>query len=294
MSQGTPPYYLPGFKLYLRFSDGADENSFTVVRTFQPFTMAQVLLVESSSIASSKAVLKVYDPRFMDHSRNSKMFKSYKTTWSHSTEAEATRIRQAKGPEPWAFIEIGKWPGEDDQVGWEEWFYQRARSMYYNEVTAYDRLKCLQGAGIPILLGHGQLCIPRLGGEPSRAIIPNFTLMSYVDDSITLENIDPNILRNYPMAIRSVLSTTAHFSGLGVIHNDPALNNYLFTPSTAPKRAVVIDFGNSFCREEEDDEEWAEIAEQNDPMSQARYNIARALGMKSGKELDEYLSAFTL
>jgi hypothetical protein len=51
-------------------------------------------------------------------------------------------------------------------------------------------------------------------------------------------------------------------------------SNILFSPGIAPARAVVIDFGHAFSREDESDQEWDEIAGESDEVDTMKRMLA--------------------
>jgi hypothetical protein len=84
-----PAYYLPGSHLAVKVVNGdksVSHLSFTVSKAFTPFTMSQVLVVQSRP--ESHFMLKVYDSRFFSHRRDRKI----KRPWSYDAEAGAATM----------------------------------------------------------------------------------------------------------------------------------------------------------------------------------------------------------
>ena len=68
---------------------------------------------------------------------------------------------------------------------------------------------------------------------------------------------------NLPFAIfRPLFDTVSKFKDLGVYHSDISSSNILVSPSEAPVRAVLIDFGCAGVWEDgESEEDWAGICD---------------------------------
>ncbi|KAJ7227350.1 hypothetical protein GGX14DRAFT_419154, partial [Mycena pura] len=106
---------------------------------------------------------------------------------------------------------------------------------FRSESSAYERLASLQGTTIPRCFGSGT----RSWASEGRAISPHVLLLEYIPDAL--------------------MKTARRFGELGVVHIDLNPSNILFAPTTRPTRAVVIDFGESAVREEDEDSDyWAE------------------------------------
>jgi hypothetical protein len=114
----------------------------------------------------------------------------------------------------------------------------------------------LQGKGIPECFGSGTLNLT------GRAIAPRVLLLEYLPHAQTLKAIAANLITQ-PI-IDSLITTASSFGPLGVTHSDPNTGNFLFVVGQdgAVCRAVIIDFGSSYFREEESDEDWACIVRQ--------------------------------
>jgi hypothetical protein len=182
--------------------------------------------------------------------------------WSHELEVEAL---QQTTPDP--SFDFSLFPSFDDRVGWEIWYYQQMERAFRNEVESYSSL---QGSAIPRCYGSGTLILP------NRALFPHVLLLQYIPDAIDLEDI---VIEPDKSFIASLVKTVSAFGALGVAHDDLNRSNILFSPRNAPIRAVVIDFGHSFFREDESDQEWDEIVEGSDDVG----TIKRMLGSKGWK-----------
>ena len=249
-----PSYYSSGSRLSLQFATGV--ASVTVVEPFTPFTMSQVLLVLMNNLP---IVVKVYDPRFLDHRKASR--RSLARPWNFDIEIETIR-RTTPDPN----FEFALHPGDDDRVGWEIWYYQQMECAFRNEVESYKRLHQLQGHGVPLCLGSGTLNLP------GRALSPHVLLLEYIPDAISLQNI---IVRPDQSVIASLLRTVNAFAAMDVSHNDINSSNVIFSPSNYPTRAVIIDFGHSYLRDDELDEDWEGIVCQSDDVGYLKRRLAR-------------------
>ncbi|KAJ7265913.1 hypothetical protein B0H12DRAFT_1100098 [Mycena haematopus] len=260
-------YYQPGahISLNLRSCDG-DETvrnvQAIVVKAFTPFTMSQVLLLDISPPVpdilppNTSFILKVYDPRFLQHRRGTKS--SAPHPWTLAAETTAARRR--------AFGEVTStsiptwWPDDSDTAGWEEYYRANLELIFKNELAAYTRLSSLQGQSIPHCYAHGTLVLP----SPSkRMVVPRVLLLSYVPGPC-LRSVHPSRV-TLPVA-RGLIDTVRAFGALGVIHDDLRLDNMLLSPSDDHSSAFVIDFGNAQIRADHSDEEWEwTLAENNEP-----------------------------
>jgi hypothetical protein len=275
-----PDYYRPNSHLSLRFSQG--DLLLAVVQAFTPFTTHQVFLVRSMGDrpgiglrSGSHAIAKVYDPRFFSHRYQDK---DELRPWSYTAEAEAAEKRPSH---PISEFEPVPWPDEGDSVGWEEWYYQYAELGFRSESEAYRLLAPLQGNSIPRCFGTGSLIL----AEP-RAIIVHVILLEYIPDAETLGDIDPSLIT--PRVVESLLETARVFGQLGVSHNDLNPGDILFSPGGRPTRAIVIDFGSSYVREEESDEKWAAIVKENNDPRWMERRLKFKLGLK---DLAGYLAS---
>src|SRR6267154_1425478 len=76
-----PPYYLPGSHLSVKvIDDNRSVSHLSFAKAITPFTMSQVLIVQSCP--ESHFLLKVYDPRFCSHHHD----RQIKRPWSHDAE----------------------------------------------------------------------------------------------------------------------------------------------------------------------------------------------------------------
>lgn len=124
----------------------------------------------------------------------------------------------------------------------------------YCEVTGYSRLAPLQGSSVPSFYGHGSVDLSHT--TPRRAI-PPVVLVEYIDNAITLKDVDARLLTR-PI-ITSLVDTVQRLGELLVCHSDPNYRNYLLAPADRPTRAGVIDFADCFwTAPDETEEEWSE------------------------------------
>nr|GAT46147.1 predicted protein [Mycena chlorophos] len=259
-------YYQPGAQLTINIRSCIDETiertvDVTIAKALTPFTMSQVLLVDIEPpipdilpAATNSLVLKVFDPRFLQHRNGTKG--SAPHPWTLAAETTAARRREF-GMNTHTQLPTW-WPDDNDAAGWEEYYHHNLEEMFQNEVAAYDRLLPLQGRSIPICYAHGSI-VPQT--RYKRLVVPRVLVLSYIPGpnlrAIQAGRISPNVGR-------SLVDTTRAFNALGVIHDDLRAENVLLSPSDRPSRAFVIDFGNAIVRDAESDEEWDWTLEEND------------------------------
>lgn len=261
--------------------DGATDSSatFYVIRSFLPFTKAQVYLVrpEPKTDLPSQVVLKVYDPRFLDD-RYPATDRVPNRPWTLHAESVAAqkRAQVASGKVDDDFhIDLLYDEEEADPSLWEEHFFRLMMECFESELEAYKRLKDMQGRTIPKLYGAGRL-LPK--PPDSRAIEPPAVLIEYIP-GVSLNDVDPILVR--PELYKPLIAAVATFSKHGVFHDDVNQNNILFTPAQAPNRAVLIDFGCAALRDaEEPDEEWDQAVQFANDVGRLRLSLEQKLGIK--------------
>ena len=181
-----PAYYLPGSHLSVKVinSDKSVSHlSFTVSQAITPFTMSQVLIVQSHP--GSDFVLKIYDPQFFSHCHNGQI----KWAWSYDAEAGAAMI-WAQPNAHFDFIFPTELPDDDDLVGWEEWYYRHSDEAAACEIAAYTKLVSLQGKGVAKCHGSGALNLP------CRVIAPCVLILKYLPGVMTLTDMPCNLITN--------------------------------------------------------------------------------------------------
>ncbi|KAJ7762740.1 hypothetical protein DFH07DRAFT_402783 [Mycena maculata] len=258
------PIYQPGAQISLNLRSCADDKTernvqATVAKAFTPFTMSQVLLVDINPpipdnlpVANASFILKVYDPRFLQHRKGTKS--SAPHPWTLAAENTAAR-RRAFGAN--TFLPTW-WPDDADAAGWEEYYHGNLQQMFKNELSAYTRLLPLQGQSVPLCHAHGTLVLP---SPAKRMVVPRVLLLSYVPGP-SLRSVNPS--RIAPIVARGLLDTIRAMGQLGVIHDDLRSDNVLLSPSDEPSRAFVIDFGSSEVRAHQTDDEWDWTLAEND------------------------------
>ncbi|KAJ7484455.1 hypothetical protein FB451DRAFT_1083880 [Mycena latifolia] len=263
------PFYQPGAQLSLNLRSCADDKTernvqATVAKAFTPFTMSQVLLVDINPpipdllpAAKSSFVLKVYDPRFLQHRKGTKT--SAPHPWTLAAESTAAR-RRAFGAT--TFLPTW-WPDDADAAGWEEYYHANLQQLFTNELAAYTRLLPLQGHSVPHCYAHGTLALPPAA---ARAVVPRVLLLSYAPGP-TLRAVHP--ARVTPPVARALLDTVRAFGTLGVVHDDLRPDNIVLSPGDDLARAVVLDFGNAEVRRAgQNDAEWEWALAENDEPKQ--------------------------
>ena len=245
-------YSMPGSALLINLADPGGSLRATVDHVFPP-TICDVLVATVSYQApqtrcnlsvGSKFVLKIYDPRY---TRRSEAEDS--PEWSYSAERDAF---PAHGGRLTRDI-FGSSPSDTGCGSWEEYWFLRVAGVHDWEVQAYNHLKPLQGTGVPLMYGSGNLDLSEI--DPRRTISPPVILMEYIEDAAPLHEVDPRVLS--PPVIQSLLDTMHRLPDFGVCHDDLNPGNMLFAPANKPVRAVLIDFGDCAIRKpEQSDEDW--------------------------------------
>jgi serine/threonine protein kinase len=244
----------------MRLTDGTP-LSLQIIKPFLPFTKSLVYLVRPESPSNGlppEIILKIFDPRYVDE-RNPPSSKP--RLWTLEAETAAAQYRQeiAEGKRPDDFtIPIVYRDGEAKPYLWEEHFYRYFMVSWENEVDALRRLISLQGTIIPKFYGSGNIIPP----ARTRSIQPPAVLIEYIRGT-TLADYNAAKLPNLPFAIfRPLLDAIRKFKDLGIYHGDVSDTNILVSPSSAPERAVLIDFGRAGVREDgESEEDWAGICD---------------------------------
>ncbi|KIM37669.1 hypothetical protein M413DRAFT_77002 [Hebeloma cylindrosporum] len=254
-------HFPAGTHLVLLLIDGTF-HSLQVIEAFQPFTKSQVFLVRPEPASRGlplELVLKIFDPRYLDNRALPKVLKPgsrLRHPWTLEGEIEAARYRQevAEGerPEHDEFLEdrLEEPDQEAEPYLWEEHYYRVMKDCWESENDAFSLLKSFQGTVIPRFYGSGNVS-PR----DTRVIQPFAILMEYIHGT-TLEKIDPGKVKIPPALFYPMLDATKAFPDLGVCHTDIKGNNILLSPSNAPTRAVLIDFGCALIRGDRSDARW--------------------------------------
>jgi serine/threonine protein kinase len=175
--------------------------------------------------------------------------------WILEAETEAAHYRQEilEGKRPDDFtVDLLYGDEEGEPYLWEEHFYRLLKDSWESEADAFSRLTSLQGTVIPKFYGSGNVVPP----ENTRGIQPLAILMEYVHGT-PLANIEAGKVNMPPAIFRPLLDAVKKFKVLGVFHSDINDHNVLVSPSEAPTRAVLIDFGCAGVRQDgESEEEW--------------------------------------
>jgi len=254
-----------GSHVAMRLTDGTP-LSLQIIKPFLPFTKSLVYLVRPETPTGSNGlppeiILKIFDPRYVDERIPSSKFGLRPRLWTLEAETAAAQYRQeiAEGKRPDDLtVHVVYRDGEAKPYLWEEHFYRYFMVSWENEVDAFKCLISLQGTIIPKFYGSGNV-LPPAG---TRSIQPPAVLMEYIRGT-TLAEYNAAKLPNLPFAIfRPMFDAVSKFKELGIYHGDISGTNLLVSPSEAPVRAVLIDFGRAGMREDgESEEDWAGICD---------------------------------
>ena len=204
-------------------------------------------------------VIKIYDPRYLDDRITKESLSPPSHPWNFANEQAAVMARPQNSElsdeqliNKIYFVGPEDLSGEDLAILWEERYYRLLMNSYAVELSAYERLKDLQGSAIPRLIMAGEFLPP-----DKRAIQPPALVLEYIP-SVSLHDVSLTAIT--PALCKQLVSTIESFPSHGVIHNDITFTNIHFTPPERPEKVFVIDFGCSIIRSEEYDEEhWTEL-----------------------------------
>ena len=241
--------------LVLRVADGTS-LSLRIIKPFLPFTKSQVFLIRPESAGRglpSELILKVFDPRYLDDRIPPPNSGLPSRLWTLEAETTAADYRQeiAEGKRSDDFT-VGLLYGDEEAEPylWEDHFYRLLKESWESEVDALSRLTSLQGTVIPKFYGSGNVVPP----ENTRGIEPFAVLMEYIHGT-PLVDIEVGKVNLPPAIFLPLLDAVKRFGDLGVFHSDINDRNVLVSPSEAPMRAVLIDFGCAGVRRDGDSEE---------------------------------------
>ncbi|KAF8131565.1 hypothetical protein EV363DRAFT_1431540 [Boletus edulis] len=227
--------FFPGQKISLKPLNKHPEVSFTICKLSTPVTKSDVMLAKPDSGDPEQVVIKIHDPRYLDERISVKPGRrSY--PWNLATE-QAAAIERTKNPDL-SKQELSHIIGEDlatHNLFWEEHYYRIMVEDCESELTAYQRLKDLQGSAIPRLIMAGQFLPPDDNRLPFLYDVPF--------DAIT------------PAIREQVLSAIESFPSYGVLHNDITLTNIHFTPPEKSCKRYSPRLGLARIRGEGDTEE---------------------------------------
>ena len=268
----VPALYRPGSTLNITTSK-LYPLTVVVEKVFTPFTTSQVLVVRvlsplvpsHPSLLNSLAILKIYDPRYLEgreatYSSDGSLLRK-EHPWTLKGEVEAVEHRKVH-PDCWYCDDV------DYEVNFEVHLCGRASDSWTREVDAYHILatSSLSGSTVPTFYDSGKLIL-----NETRAIIPRVILLEYIPDVTSISTLgDIRVIT--PWHIRALIATAVKFNELGVIHWDINRGNILI----GPNRAVIIDFGESTSQIQggikkfSDDNWWCQVNESKDPIAVER------------------------
>ncbi|KAG1892846.1 kinase-like domain-containing protein [Suillus fuscotomentosus] len=252
--------YTQGGRLQLQVTPFSDETSSFICaavihKAFTPFTKCQVLCVEieDAPVRASlpnPLIAKIFDPR-LNYERKNPFPRRSPIHWSAANEkAAADRRGFATGDD----FRIPRWEREFlDGSLWEEIYYREYEASFAREIEAYRCLGYLQGSTIPQLYGSGRVIS---GHGEGRAISPRVLFMEYIPGENLATIQDPHSVPS--SAYQELVKAVSTLASFGVIHADMRPDNIVVS-SSHPRRVVLIDFGLSQFRfDDESDEEWKE------------------------------------
>ncbi|KAH8093215.1 hypothetical protein BXZ70DRAFT_949422 [Cristinia sonorae] len=244
------------------FPGYAKENHLLDIHLGEPYNCAVTLLVHSMPYQGQYPLLlvspyqdapcafpqtflvKVYDPRYITRRYRESI------PWSHQPETVAQHTI--------ATVDLGEFddsamPDDDDPVACELYYQRFCAEDARRERTAYATLEHLQGNGIPRCFGSGHLSLQ------SRSVRPPVLLIEHISDAQTMEQLCKDraaLVQAMPSILPSAWRIFRECWEHGVEHNDVHFRNILATPAQHPTSIVLIDFSESFFREECEPGEW--------------------------------------
>ncbi|KII85465.1 hypothetical protein PLICRDRAFT_700984 [Plicaturopsis crispa FD-325 SS-3] len=272
-----PCPYTPGATLRLEFTpEGFEESSPVDVRiskTFEPFTVAQCLLVEPTSSGHNlppRLILKLVDHRFSTCGLESSTRGAWNTALDAAFKDGFKRVRSSAIENTWRSLGgpgygRGNLISEDPE--WEhDWMPEMNRwdgimTAYRLEVAAYRYLQPLQGRDIPRLYGTCRYRLP----DASEDIDP---MIAYVS-GLLLEYIDGQSMDNLTVgkdltehdaerASLGLLRIIRRLRALRSLHNDIAPRNVIVRRNDFD-HPVLIDFGSASVKTpDKSNESWDE------------------------------------
>ncbi|KAK0443632.1 hypothetical protein EV421DRAFT_528438 [Armillaria borealis] len=263
--QSGDELYLPGTTLDLQFQ-AEGSNTFgplaaTIIKRFEPFTSAVVLLVQRHS-DSEKVILKLADRRLGHRSG-----KGGPVPWSPSLEdhlRHAVRDFQ-EGSAPNWFELIRDDENRPDIELWEDWMWEVSTwrfklSNHNTELAAYRLLHRLQGRYIPRLFGDVRLRITPESTtlHPITDVVQGL-IFEYIP-GVSMAKLKPGVdvsMREAERISSQVMEALRAIEAENcVLHNDIHIGNVVLREKS--RSPVIIDFGQADIREPElSDEEWS-------------------------------------
>ncbi|KAI9455726.1 hypothetical protein HD554DRAFT_2178381 [Boletus coccyginus] len=227
------------------------------LKLFSRVTKSIVVLAKPDVGDTEQVVIKIYDLRYLDE-RIAEVPSRPSYPWGFANEQAAAmaRAQNSKLSDEELVDRIYSDSPEDlssedlliHHLFWEERFRRLLMESYHSELSAYERLKDLQGSAIPCLIMAGEFLPP-----DERAIQPSALVLEYIP-SVSLHDVPLTAIT--PAIRKQLISAIESFPSHGVIHNDITLSNIHFTPPEHPERAFVIDFGCAMIRRKDHDEEY--------------------------------------
>ncbi|KAI9861858.1 MAG: hypothetical protein M1824_001969 [Vezdaea acicularis] len=255
------------------------------IKRVWPITVAVVLLVTINDVSNAftnfpeQAILKIYDRRYSHN------YRDYQKAGNYTLVLE--RHYQSLVAKGWdaAFstsnLDEGEDEGEDEdedqdeaddeeevdplsegaQAWADEAILQHAvLNDWSKEHTAYDRLRSIQGKEIPIMYAAMMIDAP---GKPSDIVsLPCGALLLEYIDGQSLEDVARHLPpTEFHKIYQATLSILHKIARLGVINRDSVARDWLLREHADSKlQPVQIDFGHARIQENENMQEWLNMA----------------------------------
>ncbi|KII85491.1 hypothetical protein PLICRDRAFT_56725 [Plicaturopsis crispa FD-325 SS-3] len=283
-----PCPYTPAAKLHLGFTPEGSESSFPldvrVTEAFDPFTVAQCLVVEPTSPRHdlpSRFIVKLFDYRFSNAGSESRsrpwttrLDVAFKQGFKRIKSGAIENIWCALGGPGYGYGDL--FPGEPE---WEaDWMPEMNRwddllGTHRREVAAYRYLTSLQGRDIPRMYGTCRYRLPDASEDtdPMIANVPGIVL-EYIEG----QSMDKLILgrdiseQDAERASLGLLSIIRKLRASKSLHNDIAPRNVIVRRDDFD-HPVLIDFGCAAVKQPDvSDELWHERTSGCHELTEAR------------------------
>ncbi|RDB26767.1 hypothetical protein Hypma_005331 [Hypsizygus marmoreus] len=291
--------YLPGSRLDLQFTPkfgGAGQFcilSVDIIKAFEPFTSAVVLLVRPRSQIEadtlglpSQFVAKITDRRHTIREDIPAWSASFE---KHFTTAVEHALRANPMPDSFTSLHGTSTDPEGPEEDWirEIRLCEFRKECFNKEVAVYRHLRVLQGCDIPYFYGTFRLPIASKISGPMHENDVVASILEYAE-GMALEYIDGLNLAevqldaDFPRAVverasEKTLQIMNRLHNLGAWHGDPRPHNVIIRRK-APRDPVLIDFGLSKTKSPETSiEEWKNGFHPGvDQVTDMRYALAHA------------------
>ena len=287
-------------------------TSANVLKTFEPFTMAPVMVVridEERYNLHGAFALKVFDRRYSDDLRQHVKMRP----WTETSDCEFRKFMLTPDGEKlhrecdaYLVCDLPEYaednnndseePSDDDWKAREEegWIYTQSQKMYRNEVTVYRRMHDYQGTGNPRLIAT----VSMSKSNSSSHLQPDHTdiattpaiLLQYLPGFPLSDLYNHPTSRNVPREewqhlIDSTLVTINTMGKRGILNTDTSTRNTVVNLDSIEGvwKAKIIDFGHCQFRDAgTSTRDWRDKRSRYDEEDEIGGDVRCSLGKKKG------------